>query len=67
MVSVGAIGVAILSLDAGLVIIVWGAFGGDQMVQYVANADRPECSKAMAALLDAWGQGMPDIPYHERN
>lgn len=50
----------------GFSLIVWGAFGDDKMVQYVANADREDCARHMAELLLAWREGMPDIPFHER-
>lgn len=47
-------------------LIIWGAFGEDQMVQYVSNAAREDCEKYMGDLLAGWRAGMPDIPYHER-
>lgn len=51
----------------GFSLIIWGSFGEDQMIQYVSNAHRDECADYMDKLLTAWRQGMPDIPYHERN
>ncbi len=48
-------------------LIIWGSFGDDQMIQYVANAAREDCAKYMGDLLAAWKGGMPDIPFHERN
>lgn len=48
-------------------LVIWGSFGEDHMVQYVANANREDCAKYMGDLLAAWRGGMPDIPYHERN
>lgn len=50
----------------GFSLIIWGAFGEDQMVQYVSNADRADCEKYMSDLLSAWRSGMPDLPCHER-
>lgn len=51
----------------GFSLIVWGAFGEDHMVQYVANTSREDCARNMAELLKGWAEGMPDIPFHERN
>jgi hypothetical protein len=51
----------------GFSLVVWGTFGGDEMIQYVANADRPGCQKALEDLIASWRAGMPDVPYHERN
>ena len=51
----------------GFSLVIWGAFGEDQMIQYTSNCHRDEVKKYMGDLLAAWGQGMPDIPYHERN
>jgi hypothetical protein len=47
-------------------VIIWGDFGDDHMVQYVANAKREDCMHEMLALIDGWLAGMPDIPFHER-
>ena len=55
------------STNVGFSLIVWGAFGEDNMIQYVSNCHRDETKKYMGDLLVAWDQGMPDIPYHERN
>lgn len=51
----------------GFSLVIWGAFGEDQMVQYVSNVAREDAARHMAELLRGWGEGMPDIPYHERN
>lgn len=50
----------------GFSLVIWGAFGEDQMIQYVSNAEREDCARYMADLLSAWRDGMPDIPFHER-
>lgn len=48
-------------------LIIWGAFGEDHMIQYVANAARKECAEYIGELLASWKAGMPNIPFHERN
>ena len=47
-------------------LVIWGDFGEDHMVQYVANAAREDCMREMLELIDGWLKGMPDIPFHER-
>ncbi|HZT90368.1 MAG TPA: hypothetical protein VFA12_20675 [Stellaceae bacterium] len=51
----------------GFSLIIWGSFGEDNMIQYVANADREDCVRHMKDLLAGWEAGMPDVPFHERN
>lgn len=51
----------------GFSLIIWGAFGEDNMVQYVSNCAREDSVRNMEGLLAGWRKGMPDIPYHERN
>jgi hypothetical protein len=48
-------------------LIIWGKFGEDQMIQYVSNTNQEDVIENMEALIDGWKQGMPDIPFHERN
>lgn len=50
----------------GFSLIIWGKFYGDSMIQYVSNANREDCIKYMEDLLEGWKQGMPNIPFHER-
>jgi hypothetical protein len=52
--------------DIGFSLVVWGAHGEDHLVQYVSNVDHEDAMRAMLALLKAWVEGMPDIPFHER-
>lgn len=32
---------------------------------YISNVERPVAVREIRALLDAWADGMPDIPAHE--
>lgn len=44
----------------------WGAFGGDERIQYVGNGDRDAVRDTMRKLLDRWDQP-PDPPPHSMN
>jgi hypothetical protein len=47
--------------------IAWSLFvWTPEIANYVANARRDECIRAIEALLAKWKQGMPDVPAHER-
>lgn len=52
--------------EIGFSLVVWGGFGEDQMIQYVANVAREDALRHMLELCRAWVDGMPDLPFHER-
>jgi hypothetical protein len=52
--------------DMGFSLVVWGAFGEDEMIQYVSNVERKDALRYMLELCKSWVDGMPDVPFHER-
>ncbi|HEY3795137.1 MAG TPA: hypothetical protein VGM09_25205 [Bradyrhizobium sp.] len=53
--------------SVGFSLVIWGAFGEDRMIQYVANVAREDAARHMLGLLEAWDEGMPDIAFHDRH
>jgi hypothetical protein len=52
--------------DVGFSLVIWGAFGEDEKIQYVANVEREDARRHMLELCKGWIEGMPDLPFHER-
>jgi hypothetical protein len=50
----------------GFSLVVWGAFGEDGNIQYVSNVEREDALRHMLELCKSWVDGMPDVPFHER-
>lgn len=50
--------------DRAFALVVFNSKPGGRM-QYVANGDRRDVAQALKALLDGWGDGMPDVPAHK--